>query len=163
VQPILSWPGWYLATLVFYGFLLAALAAHDVRRRRVPNRTTYPAIVGAIGLAFVQPIGPAWSFLAAGAVVLLGFTGLHLVSGGGIGMGDVKLATLVALLLGWPATIGALFVAFAVGAAVGVVLVGTGRLDRRYPIPFAPALALGALVGLVAGPQLSRLWWPFPA
>jgi leader peptidase (prepilin peptidase)/N-methyltransferase len=56
--------------------------------------------------------------------------------------------------------IAALFIAFAGGAVVGLALVASGRIGRREPMPFGPALAGGAIVGMVAGPQLVRALWP---
>ena len=54
----------------------------------------------------------------------------------------------------------ALFVAFALGAVAGVLLIAIGRLGRRDPLPFAPALAVGAATAALAGRQLAGLIWP---
>jgi len=51
-------------------------------------------------------------------------------------------------------------VAFASGAVVGVALTVAGRLGRGESMPFAPALAIGALVGLLGGPGVAHLLWP---
>lgn len=157
-----SWPIWYLAALAPFGVVLVAVAAHDARFRRIPNRVTYPSIGAALALALVQPVAPWWSFVFGGVVVAVLLAALHAVSGGGIGLGDVKLGALIGLLLGWPAAIVGLFVAFACGAVASLALIAGGRLARRDPVPFAPALAVGGFVGLLGGPQLARLWWPFP-
>jgi prepilin signal peptidase PulO-like enzyme (type II secretory pathway) len=149
-----------IGIVVPYAAFLIAIAAYDARHQRIPNVAVYPAIVAAVGLAFVRPDGPWWSFIAAGAAAIAVFVGLALASRGGMGMGDAKLAAFIGLMAGWPAVLVAGFVAFAVGAVVGVLLVVVGRLGRREPVPFAPALAVGALTAAVAGRELASMLWP---
>lgn len=154
-----SWPAWYVVSLVAFGSLLAVIAAHDVRTRRVPNALVYPGIAAAALLAVLQPIAPWWTFLLSGLVAGLALGCIAAISGG-MGFGDAKLAALIGLLLGWPATLVGLFAAFAVGAAAGLALIATGVVRRHDPIPFAPALAVGAVIGLVTGPTVVGWLWP---
>ena len=75
-----------------------------------------------------------------------------------MGMGDVKLAGVMGLYLG-ASVIPALLVAFGTGALVGVgMIVRDGPAARKKGVPFAPFLALGGLVGVVAGPELVDLY-----
>jgi prepilin signal peptidase PulO-like enzyme (type II secretory pathway) len=159
-EDLASWPGWMVPVAVGYATFLVGIAVHDVRRRRVPNVAVYPAIAAALTLAFLRPDGPWWSFLAAGAAAALLFVGLGLASRGGMGMGDAKLATFIGLMSGWPGVLVAGFVAFAVGAAAGLALIAAGRLGRRDPLPFSPALAVGALTAAATGRHLAGLLWP---
>lgn len=154
-----SWPAWYVGALMAFGALLAVIAVHDARTRRIPNALVYPGIGAAVALAFLQPLAPWWTFIASGLVAGLA-VGCLAAFTGGMGFGDAKLAALIGLLLGWPATLVGLFAAFAVGASAGVALIAAGVVRRRDPIPFAPALAVGAVIGLVAGPSLARWLWP---
>ncbi len=82
------------------------------------------------------------------------------ISPGAMGGGDVKLAALIGLVAGWPGVLAAVFVAFAVGAAAGLLLIAFGGLGRRDPLPFAPALAVGAATAALAGRQVAGLLWP---
>ena len=137
--------------------MMPAIALIDIRHRIIPNRLTYPAL-----LLFPVVIVVAW--LAGGSVdPLAGVVGLVLFGGAlfviavvsrGMGMGDVKLAALVGLVLG---SIGLRCVGVAAGAAIvlgglgGVVALAMGR-GRKSAIPFGPYLAAGAVVaGLWGG------------
>ena len=73
-------------------------------------------------------------------------------------MGDVKLAGVMGLYLG-SAVVPALLVAFVSGAVVGMAMMARdGAGARKKGVPFAPFLALGGLVGLLAGPELIDLY-----
>ncbi len=154
------WPAWIVLIGAGYAAFLTAIAVYDVRRHRIPNVAVYPAIGIALVVALVRPDGPAWSFLVAGLSAGAFFVALSAISDGAMGGGDVKLATLIGLVAGWPGVLVAVFVAFAVGAGVGLLLIGLGRLGRRDPLPFAPALAVGAATAAVAGRQVVGLLWP---
>lgn len=160
VEDLAAWPAWVLPVAAAYTAFLVAIAVHDIRRHRVPNVAVYPAILAGLGLAFIRPDGPWWTFVAAGAGAGALFVVLGVVSGDGMGMGDAKLATFIGLMTGWPGVLAAGFIAFAVGATCGILLVALGRLGRRDPLPFAPALAVGALVAAVAGDGLAAALWP---
>src|SRR5436190_1960586 len=76
----------------------------------------------------------------------------------GLGMGDAKLAATMGLYLG-PGVAPALLVGFGAGGLAGAILVARhGAAARKLAIPFAPFLALGGLVGLLAGPAIVR-WY----
>jgi leader peptidase (prepilin peptidase)/N-methyltransferase len=74
-----------------------------------------------------------------------------------MGLGDVALAPVLGLALGWlgwgPSVVG-LAMGFAIGAVVGVVLIATGRHQRGVRVPHGPFLLSGAAVGLFAGGAL---------
>ena len=155
-----SWPTWYVAILLAYAVFLVAIAIYDARWQRIPNRAVYPAVGAAIVLAFFQPTGPWWSFVLAGLFGGLLLFAVAIVSRGGLGLGDAKLAVLIGLMSGWPSILAALFLGFAGGAVVGVGLLASGRIGRRDPMPFGPALAAGAIAAIFVGPQLVRALWP---
>jgi prepilin signal peptidase PulO-like enzyme (type II secretory pathway) len=155
-----GWPGWTVPLVVGYAAFLVGISVYDLRRHRIPNVAVYPAVLLAIGVAFVRPDGAWWTFLLSGVGAAVFFIVLGMVSGGAMGMGDAKLAALIGLVAGWPAVLVALFVAFTLGALTGLLLMAIGRLGRRDPMPFAPALAVGAATAAVGGRQLAGLIWP---
>jgi leader peptidase (prepilin peptidase) / N-methyltransferase len=125
----------------------------------IPNRLTAlcAVLAVAIGLA-LDPSGEP-ERLAAGAAAG-GFLLLAaLAYPGGMGMGDVKLAAVIGLFLG-RATAPAILVALLAGAVVGIAIMavkGVGE-GRKTAVPFGPFLALGALVGVLAGQPLIDLY-----
>lgn len=152
-------PELLLAVRLAYLGAYAAVSVIDLRTRLIPNAITYPAIVAAL---LVRPdgIGPIpLGHLAAGAVaglffVLVDRLSLWLLKREGMGMGDAKLAVLVGLLSGPLLTPIAIWLAFAIGAAVSVVLILLKKKSRRDTIPFGPFLALGGAAVLLFGPEL---------
>jgi leader peptidase (prepilin peptidase)/N-methyltransferase len=141
------------AGLVFVS-VLAAITLADLDLRVIPNRIL---IAGAlIGLPLLVVADPDSSLERAVAAVAAG-GGLTLVAVAyprGMGMGDAKLAALMGLYLG-RAVAPALLVGFLGGALVGAALIARhGSSARKRAIPFGPFLALGALVGLLAGDEI---------
>ena len=138
--------------------MLAAITLTDLEHRIIPNKIL---IVGAIlCLAIAAPTDPAGlperaiAAVAAGAVFFLA----ALAYPQGMGLGDVKLAATMGLFLG-RAVGPAILAALLVGSAVGITLIirhGSGA--RKMAIPFGPFLALGGVVGLLAGDALVDLY-----
>jgi leader peptidase (prepilin peptidase)/N-methyltransferase len=127
--------------------VLAALAAVDLRARVVPNRIVGPAIAATLAwqLAFFPGRWMEWVLAGLGGAAFMLLPSL--VRPGAVGMGDVKLAALLGLALGRD-VIGALLICFIAGGVVAAVQLGRGR--RGAAMPYAPFLALGASVVLLA-------------
>jgi leader peptidase (prepilin peptidase)/N-methyltransferase len=139
--------------LVFVA-VLAAITLTDLERRVIPNTIL---LVGAIlGVAIVLATDPgslperAAAAAGGGGFLLL----IALIYPRGMGMGDVKLAAVMGLFLA-ASVVPALFVGIALGALVGFALMlRHGPEARKHAIPFGPFLAIGGVVGLLAGSQL---------
>ncbi len=135
---------------LLYVVVLAAVSYKDLRERRIPNRVIYPAIAVALGAMFRFP---GWQTALAGGLAagILLLVPVFIFGPERAGLGDVKLAFFIGLILGFSyALYWALFVAFAAGALVGVVGILLGALSRKSLLPFGPFLALGATVILVS-------------
>jgi leader peptidase (prepilin peptidase)/N-methyltransferase len=143
-----------LALGLVFATVLVAITLTDLEQRLIPNAIL---LAGAIcGLAIAAPTDPgglperAIAAVAAGGLLF----GALLAYPRGMGMGDVKLAAVMGLFLG-RSVAPALLVAFAAGAIYGVALMlRHGAAARKSAIPFGPFLALGGVVGLLAGDQL---------
>ncbi len=151
-----------VAVVVAYWILAAALVAQtaiDLETQRLPRSITYTALVlGAIALSVAALVvgEPERIWMAAlGAVIALAIMWLiYTLSNGGMGDGDVRLAPLLGLYLGWinPGIVApGLFFGFIAGAVVGVAMMAGNRAGRRTALPFGPFLAAGAVVAIFLG------------
>jgi len=133
---------------------LAAITLTDLELRLIPNKIlTVSAAVGFVLAAALDPGSlpeRAIATIAAGGLLLA----VALACPRGMGLGDVKLAAVMGLYLG-RSVAPALFVALLAGSLVGLALiVRHGAAARKQAIPFGPFLALGGVVGLLAGEEL---------
>ena len=147
---------WALPAFLFFAAAGVLLAVVDLQHHLLPNRVVVPSIaIGAV-LLLVAAVAERDSGALSRALLSAGllfavFLVLALISPRGLGMGDVKLAALVGLHLGW---IG--WSAVAVGAAAGfvlqalvaVVLLAGRWIGLRGELPFGPAMLLGAAVAI---------------
>jgi leader peptidase (prepilin peptidase) / N-methyltransferase len=97
-------------------------------------------------------------FLAmlAGMLLVTGFfVALFLFTKGkGFGLGDVKFALPMSLLLGWPNILVGIFIAFILGSIVGLILLFSQKRKLKQAIPFAPFLVTGTIMALLFGDSL---------
>ncbi len=151
-EPILFW-------LIFTLFGLP-LFVIDLRDHRLPDRLTFSlcaaAILVAIGCAIVgAQLGRIlYALIGAFSLALFYFI-IALVSKGGMGMGDVKLALSVGFVSGFFSAhlvIVSTFVAFGLGSTIGLLLMATGKATRKSAIPFGPFMILAQFLGLLLLP-----------
>jgi len=144
--------------LVLIAFLVP-IALIDLDSQRIPNLLTLPAAVLAVVLGTALDPGGEIERLIAGAVAGLVLALPSLLHPKGMGMGDAKLLGVLGLYLG-AAVAPAFFVALIVGMIGGVaIMVRKGATaGRRTRVPFGPFLALGGVVGLLAGNELVALY-----
>jgi len=141
-----------------FAAVLIVVAAIDLEHRIVPNRIVVPAAVWALAAGALVKPSDLPELLIGGAAAFLGLLLAALAYPAGMGMGDVKLAGVMGLYLG-ASVAPALLVAFAAGALVGLaIIVREGAGGRKRGVPFAPFLALGGLVAVMAGSQLIDLY-----
>jgi leader peptidase (prepilin peptidase)/N-methyltransferase len=144
--------------LVLVAFLVP-IALIDYDSQIIPNRLTLPAAVLAIVLGTALDPGGEVERLIAGAVAGLVLGLPSLLHPKGMGMGDAKLVAVLGLFLG-AAVAPAFFVALIVGMTGGVaIMVRKGmQAGRKTRVPFGPFLALGGVVGVLAGNELLALY-----
>jgi leader peptidase (prepilin peptidase)/N-methyltransferase len=135
--------------------VLVPISLIDFDQRVIPNKITLPAAIVAlaVGLAFTPSRVPEQLIAgAAAAGFLLVFA---LAYPKGMGIGDVKLAGVLGLFLGRSVAV-ALLVGVLAGAIVGAAIMAQlgVKQGRKTAVPFGPFLALGGVVGLLAGPAM---------
>lgn len=143
-----------LALGIVFVTMLAAITVTDLEQRLIPNRILLVTAVLGVAIAAVSDPGslPERAIAAAAAGGLLLMAALAYPHG--MGLGDVKLAATMGLFLG--RDVGpAILVALLAGSAVGLLMIARqGAAARKLAIPFGPFLALGGVVGLLAGGPL---------
>ena len=152
--------GWSLLPAYLYlGAIGAALTLIDLDVHRLPDLIVLPSYPVAFLLLLVPTVvtgewGALLRGVLAGLALFVGYLVLALVSpgGGGLGLGDVKLAGVLGLLLGWlgwgPAVVSVL-AAFVIGGLIAVLLLLAGRASRSSHVAFGPSMILGAWVAVM--------------
>ena len=156
-------------TVVAFLYLMAitiALALIDLDTHRLPNAIVLPSyavgvvLLGAASFVGGEPFALARAAIG-GAGLFLFYLVLALVKPGGMGFGDVKLAGVLGLFLGFlgwaPLLVGA-FAAFLLGGLFGIALLASRRAGRRTGIPFGPWMLAGAWLGILAGPIIGSAY-----
>lgn len=148
--------GWSAALPAFAVFaaLATPLLLIDAELRRLPDRLVLPAAgCGLVLLALAAAIRSDWGALAraaaAGGIVFALFATVALASPRSMGFGDVKLAGVLAVYLGWLGwghVLYGIFAGFVLGAVVAIGLLAGRRASLKTDIALGPALIVGALL-----------------
>jgi len=137
---------------------LVAITLTDLEQRLIPNKILLVAAVAGVAIAVVGDPSSLPERAIATAAAGGGLFLVALAYPRGMGLGDVKLAAVMGLFLGRNVA-PAIFVALLTGSAVGIFLIARhGAEARKRAIPFGPFLAIGGVVGLLAGDQLVELY-----
>jgi leader peptidase (prepilin peptidase)/N-methyltransferase len=143
---------WDAAVAAFFCAALVAISATDAERHIIPNRVVLPA--AAVVLAANTMLHPSLEWTVAGLGAALFLLVAALAYPAGMGMGDVKLALLLGVMLGRTVPV-AMMVGMIAALVPAIVLYARhGSAVRKMKIPFGPFLALGGVVALFAGQAL---------
>lgn len=143
---------------------LLALAVIDIQTLRLPKTIVYiDSLIVAALLLLATAITGTWHQLLVGVICGVAwfvlFFGLNLASPRLLGFGDVRLAPVLGLALGWLG-VGYVVLGFLaanlVGALIGIALIATKRMSRDQQIPYGVFLAAGCALAVFAGPELLR-------
>ena len=144
--------------LIFYAALFIHLAFVDLEHSLLLNVVVLPATPVALALFPFTPLAQEWGIVEA---YLRGLAGMgvgfgmmlviYLVTRGGTGAGDVKLAALLGAMLGFPQIVAGLALGYILGGIAAVVLLVLRIKSRKDPIPFGPALVIGTALVLLGG------------
>jgi prepilin signal peptidase PulO-like enzyme (type II secretory pathway) len=159
--------------LLFISGFLIIIFVYDLKHYIIPDKVIYPAI----GITFlyrlfevlefrnwdlignwesgIWNLEPLLNSLMAAFLAAIFFLAIFLVSRGQwMGLGDVKLAFFMGLLLGWPNILIALFSAFLIGAIIGIGLIILNKKTLKSEVPFGPFLAIGTFIALFWGQKI---------
>jgi len=154
---------WDLPAFLWFAAAAVLLTVIDVQHRLLPNRVIVPAFAGgAVLLTAAAAADQAWpALLRAGlgaAVLFAVFLVLALISPRSLGMGDVKLAALLGLFLGWlgwDAVVVGGAAGFVVQAVLALGVLAARRIGLRGELPFGPAMLVGAAVAVGWGAAIA--------
>jgi leader peptidase (prepilin peptidase)/N-methyltransferase len=156
---------WDLLPYLMVAPTLVALACIDAQFHLLPRRIVWPmTVVSVLAFANAALWAHDWSrfVLAIGCAMVAGvfFAGLHLMNREGLGLGDVRLAPLLALTLGWigwpEAVVGVMIGSF-LGIFVGVVLIASKRATTKTKMPYGTYLAIGTLATVLVTASAARM------
>jgi leader peptidase (prepilin peptidase)/N-methyltransferase len=168
---LVGWRFWMEPPLFIAGYLLLAamlltVSVIDIQRYRLPDRIVLPALGASVVIVVAESLRASEpkqiNYALVGALIYFGFLlVVHLISPSGMGFGDVKLAAVMGLFVGWLApsyegalalVLWAMLIGFVAGSMVGIAMLVSRR--RSTPIPFGPFLAFGALTVVLIGQNL---------
>ncbi|MFC1663735.1 prepilin peptidase [Patescibacteria group bacterium] len=154
--------------LVITCFLII-IFVYDLKHYIIPDKIIYPAILISVIWYLVASVflnlytkydifGASFAALLAAIFFLV----IVLISRGKwMGVGDIKLALLLGLFLGWPNILVALFLAFFVGAIIGIGLVISGKKTFKSEVPFGPFLVGGTFITFFLGEKIINWYFNF--
>lgn len=145
-----------LIFLFYITSVLIIIFVYDLKFYLIPDKVLFPAIaVAFLYRLFQNPNMQLFNYLLAVLAASGFFLFIFLISHGKwMGFGDVKLAILLGLLLGFPNILVGLFLSFFFGAIIGVILIYFQKKGLKSEIPFAPFLIVGTGVALFWGNQI---------
>lgn len=136
----------FIATLIVISFI-------DLDHYIIPDKILFFFIVAWVAFIPFIPINYINSLIglvSAGGLLLF----IALLSKGGMGGGDIKLAAVIGLYLGWPNALLAMFLACFLAGIVGILLILLKIKSRKDIIPFGPFIAAASYITLLWGEQI---------
>jgi len=150
-----------LGIMIFYACLFIVIFVIDLEHGLILNKVVYPSLIVALLLALLpRPWLTQWivtgiaNAAIGGAIGFALFLLIAVISRGGMGWGDVKLAALIGLATGFPLVFLAIIMGAILGGIVAVAMVIAKKRQRRQTIPFGPFLAVAAMITLLWGSNI---------
>ena len=159
--PIIYWK-YSLSVLTIKGCLLSlfllCISILDWQYQMIYDRLLLPMLISGV---LLLPLQPEMIDFSTGicAFALSGFLlVLRLITNGGIGGGDIKLAFVMGIWLGWPSTIYAALLAFWLGGLYGTFLI-LGGASKTQSVAFGPFLSAGTIISFLFKNEITTLYW----
>lgn len=143
-----------LIVALLFASLLVIITVTDLAYMLIPNKIVYPAFFLFFVLRWISPLDPWWYAFVGSAVGFGLLLLIAIVSKGGMGGGDIKLYAVLGLVLGVWNTLLSLFLASLIALGYGAFILAKRKQKSRVPIPFGPAIALGAWISYIYGEQM---------
>lgn len=150
----------FIFSLFYYLFVISSFIViffADLKYGIIPDKVLVPAVLVTFIYLLVAPSLSQTTYLGLTHPIILNFLSalgafifflaiFLLTRGKGMGFGDVKLVFFLGLVLGFPSTPLALYIAFLTGGLVGIILILWKKKSLKLAVPFGPFLIMGALI-----------------
>ncbi|QQG47272.1 MAG: prepilin peptidase [Candidatus Woesebacteria bacterium] len=134
----------------------------DLENQIIPDEIVFAGVLFTIIGFLITGRSDIFSYLMSGSLAALSLLVLHLLTKGrGMGLGDVKLALFIGMVIGFSNTIVWFFISFFIGGVFGAILIVLKKAKLKQKLPFAPFLIIGFLVVLFLGVNLKRYVYPW--
>jgi leader peptidase (prepilin peptidase)/N-methyltransferase len=150
----------------FWSCVFLVIIFIDLEHKLILNKVTYPAALAALAILAADSIFPGadilgnlklvpqpsiLSGLIGGAIGFVFFMVVFLINPRGMGMGDIKLVTLIGLATGFPLALAGLFIGIVIGGVAAVALLALKKKGRKDVMPYGVFLGIGPIVVLLWG------------
>ena len=154
------------ALTAFWSCIFLVIIFIDQEHKLILNKVTYPAAVVALIILGADSVFPGagildslemvpqpaiLSGLIAGAIGFILFMLVFIINPRGLGMGDIKLVTLIGLATGFPLNLVALFIGIVIGGLAAVFLLIARKKGRKDVMPYGVFLGVGPIIALLWG------------
>jgi leader peptidase (prepilin peptidase)/N-methyltransferase len=154
---------WALPAYLYLAAAGLALALIDLDCKRLPDALTLPsypvaAVLFGVAALLGSDSGDLLMAVLGGLAMFAVYFGLAFAYPAGMGFGDVKLAGVLGMYLGWlgwGAWAVGLFLGFFLGGVFGMGLILLKKGGRKTAVPFGPFMLLGVLIAVLVGPELA--------
>jgi len=150
-----------LCFMLYVSCSMIVIFVYDLKHYLIPDNVLFPAIIITFMYRLFSGVFIGnWEleighFLLAALIASGFFLSIFLISRGKwMGFGDVKLAILLGLVLGFPNILVALFLSFFFGAIIGIILMSLKKKGLKSEVPFGPFLIAGTIIALFWGSQI---------
>jgi leader peptidase (prepilin peptidase)/N-methyltransferase len=150
----------------FWSCVFLVVIFIDMEHQLILNKITYPAAIAALAILAADSIFPdtqilgdlrlipqpsILSGLIGGAIGFIFFMVVFLINPRGMGMGDIKLVTVIGLATGFPIALVALFIGIVIGGLAAVIMLVLRKKGRKDVMPYGVFLGIGPIVALLWG------------
>jgi leader peptidase (prepilin peptidase) / N-methyltransferase len=152
------------AVITFYSYIFIVIGLIDLQHKLILNKIVYPSLIIALIISpFFIKTGSAYAGIADHGIInaliggAVGFVFLlipALVTRGGMGFGDVKMAALIGLTTGFGEVLVAVLGGIILGGIAAIILLALRIKKRKEAIPFGPFLSIATIVTLIRGTDI---------
>lgn len=154
-----------LLLIIFFSIIII-ITFIDIDIQLIPNNLLLLSILPITAFVIVNQPNSYQSHIIGGILLtliflIIGYIGKLVYKVDSMGMGDVKYAGVIGLLLGWEKGILAFIIAFFSAAAIIVIMSMYKKLSRKQRIPFGPFLSIGCFVAFFWGADILNWYLGF--